>query len=67
MATWTQNDLTELEKAIAHGALRVKYRDREVTYRSMEEMLQLRGLMQRELGVTTGSGRKYSSISKGTT
>lgn len=68
MATWTLADLTELDTAIKQGALRVRYRDRDVTYRSLEEMLQLRNLMQRELGITsTASSRRVVSVRKGTT
>ena len=67
MATWTQSDLTQLEKAIARGAMRVKYRDREVTYRSLDEMRQLRDVMRRELGgVSASSGRRVVSFRKGT-
>lgn len=46
---WTQNDLTVLESAIAQGALTVKYADKEVTYRSLDEMLKLRELMISEI------------------
>lgn len=62
---WAQEDLTRLEAAIAGGELRVKYRDREVTYRSLAEMLQLRDLMRRELGVALPTTRKVAQISKG--
>ena len=34
----SQDDLTKLEKAIATGALRVRFKDHEVTYRSQTEM-----------------------------
>lgn len=55
---FTQEALDALEEAIAHGALRVKYTDKEVTYRSLADMLQLRDLMRRCLGLTgTGYGR----------
>jgi len=63
---WTQEDLTKLEAAIAGGALRVKYKDREVTYRSLAEMLQLRDQMRNDLGLNTAPRRKVFQISKGT-
>jgi hypothetical protein len=44
-----QEDLQKLEEAIAQGALRVRYSDKEVTYRSLAEMLQIRDLMLRHL------------------
>lgn len=48
---WTLTELADLEKAIAQGALTVQYQDRRTTYRSLEEMLRLRGLMRKDLGL----------------
>lgn len=48
---WTQTDLDDLEdqiNAIASGT----YKDRGVTYRPISELLELRDVMRRELGVT---------------
>jgi hypothetical protein len=36
--TWTPSDVAALEQALATGALRVKYRDHEVMYRSQNDM-----------------------------
>lgn len=47
---YTQADLDALNAAIAQGALRVKYSDKEVEYRSLPEMLQIRDLILGELG-----------------
>jgi len=44
---FTQAQIEALEKAIAEGTLRVKYQDREVTYRSLEEMLEILSLMKK--------------------
>jgi hypothetical protein len=63
---WTQEDLTTLDAAIASGAMRVKYKDREVTYRSQAEMLQARSMIRRELGLDAGNGRRVFQITKGT-
>lgn len=38
--SWTQDDITALEKAIAQGAVRVQFEDRMVEYRSLTEMKQ---------------------------
>ena len=35
---WTQVDVDKLKAAIAQGATKVKFADREVTYRSLDEM-----------------------------
>lgn len=38
MANWTQNDIDALKAAMATGASRVKYGDKEVFYRSVNDM-----------------------------
>lgn len=38
---WTQKDIDALENAIKQGAMRVKFADREITYRSLDEMIEL--------------------------
>lgn len=63
---YTQAQLASLEAAIAEGAVRVKYEDRDVTYRSIEEMEALRLRMKRELGlIASGPRRRVSRSSKG--
>lgn len=65
---WTQSQLTAIEAAIALGAMKVKYEDREVTYHSLAEMLRLRDMMRAELGQTTPGRRLiHAAYSKGTT
>lgn len=56
-----------LSAAVAEGALSVRYADKSVTYRSLDEMLRLLKLMATELGITVGApgGRRYTSFSKG--
>lgn len=66
MSDFTQSDLDAINKAIATGALKVKYNDREVTYRSLDELLQARDLIKRALGLSKGGGRVYAKASKGT-
>lgn len=67
MATnYTTEMLAALDAAIATGALTVKYGDKTVTYRSLDEMLRIRKLMQIELGIMENTnGRTYGSVSKG--
>lgn len=68
MSAWTSDQLAKLEEAIAQGSLIVKYGDKQVTYRSLEEMLRIRELMRAELGVSKKprGGRYYPYHSKGT-
>ena len=63
--TWTLSDLEALEKAIATGAKRVKYTDKEIEYHSLKEMLSLRDVMRRALGITGKSVRVLASHDKG--
>lgn len=63
---WNQTDLTALEDAIKSGALRVKYTDKEVEYRSLDEMIRIREMIRKELGLVTNvDRRKVASTSKG--
>lgn len=65
---WTVTDLTILEAAIAQGATKVKYADKEVEYRSLNEMFQLREQMKKELGLSGDNqnpGRRFAQFSKG--
>lgn len=54
--SFTQPQLDALTAAIAEGTLRVKYQDKEILYRSMDEMLKLRELMKQELGTDDDRG-----------
>lgn len=67
MATnYTLDMLAKLDEAIATGALEVKYGDKAVKYRSLAEMLQVKKLMQIELGLMDNTnGRTFGSVSKG--
>lgn len=65
-STWTIEDLQALETAIAKGVLIVKYTDKEIRYRSLKEMLELRTIMRRSLGLDgANSGRRLAATSKG--
>ncbi|WP_163833370.1 phage head-tail joining protein [Spartinivicinus ruber] len=47
--SFTATDLDAINEAIAGGELRVKFKDREVEYRSMDELIKARRLIQRAL------------------
>lgn len=55
-SAFTVPRLEALEAAIAEGVLRVKYSDKEVQYRSLAEMLQVRDIMRRALGLKKKCG-----------
>lgn len=43
---WTQTDLDAIEAAIATGELTVRFADREVTYRSIAELIAARNVIR---------------------
>jgi hypothetical protein len=63
---YTIEQYTALKAAIAQGALRVKYGDKEVEYRSLSEMERIKLSMESELFPgNKSSNRRYASFSKG--
>lgn len=69
MPSYSQDDYNTLCKAIAQGALSVKYADKEVMYRNLKEMLQIKAMMADDLGLNgtnpQSNGRRYATFSKG--
>ena len=47
---FSQADLDNIDAAVASGALRVKYSDREVQYQSLADLLRARALVAKALG-----------------
>ncbi|MCM5528958.1 phage head-tail joining protein [Parasegetibacter sp. NRK P23] len=63
---FTADQLSALNEAISQGAMRVKYADKEVEYRTLNEMLRLRDLMEKELGTKkTGIHFSFAQFSTG--
>ncbi|MCL2076346.1 MAG: hypothetical protein FWH15_07920 [Betaproteobacteria bacterium] len=42
---WTQDDLDRIEQAISRNELEVRYADRMIRYRSMDELIKARQMM----------------------
>jgi hypothetical protein len=64
MSDYTIDDLTAIRKAINSGSLKVRHRDREVTYRSLEEMQRIEQRIAAALGLS-GPRRNYPKYSSG--
>lgn len=64
---YTLEQYEALQAAIAGGELSVRYADRSVTYRSVDEMLKILRLMRDDLGLgaNCNGGRTFTSFSKG--
>ncbi len=61
---WTQQQLDAIEAAIASGELTVRFGDRTVTYRSMEELLQARAVIQEALAAESGTTKDRFSFAR---
>jgi hypothetical protein len=55
-----------LVEAIATGTKEVWYGDKRVAYRTLDEMLRIKGDMERYLGIAKQPKRMYGEFSKGT-
>lgn len=62
---FTMQQYNALCSAIAQGVTNVKYGDKEVSYRSLPEMLRTKALMETALRIKKGTRRKYIQHSKG--
>jgi hypothetical protein len=64
---YTTDQYNQLVAAISQGAMTVKYADKEVTYRSLDDMYRIKRDMELELkvGSSPRSTRRYVQFSKG--
>jgi hypothetical protein len=57
---FSSDDIATLQTAIATGALQVRYADgRQVTYRSLPEMLQTLQIMKGDVEGSSGNSRSF--------
>lgn len=54
---FTQIQIDALKAALSSGTLKVRMNDREVTYRSLQEMRELLAIMEAEVNPTTTGQR----------
>lgn len=64
---YTIDQYNTLIGAIAEGAKRVKFADKEVEYNSLSDMLRAKALMEKALGIVPAGGIKttFARFSKG--
>lgn len=55
---FTVENLMALEKAMVDGVKRVKYADKEIEYRSLDEIKDLINEMRKALGMLKGCGKR---------
>lgn len=65
MSDFTTDDLAAVNKAIANGTSEVRYKDRTVKYRSLDELIKVKSMMMRELNLATRPNRVLASFDKG--
>lgn len=62
---YTKADLDIVERAIARGEKIVRYADRTVEYRTVDELVQARDLIRTELVATAGPRSRVTRIYHG--
>ena len=62
MSVFTEAQYQTLVQAIADGALTVKYQDKLVTYRSLDEMLKIKKMMEDDLGLNAAGKGPFRTI-----
>ncbi len=62
---YTLDDLNKVEEIIANGVEMVKYSDKQIEYRSLDDLKKLRDLIKRELGIQGETTRIKAKFSKG--
>ena len=66
VVVWTMEDYNALCKAIGQGVLETKYGDKEIKFRSLKEMIQIKRMMETNLGIKKpGRVFTYASQTKG--
>lgn len=66
MAVYTMAQYQALCQAIAEGVLIVKHDNKTVEYRSLDDMIRIKNLMEADLGlVQANAGRRVAQFSKG--
>lgn len=68
MAIWTTEQYQKLCTSISDGVLTVRYSDKTVTYRSLDEMIRIKKMMEKDLGLSTQdalSKVRYTEYHKG--
>lgn len=66
--SYSESEISALERAIATGTLRVTVNGKTIEYRSLDDMLRVRDLMRREAGIGGGSSsnRRFATYRRGT-
>lgn len=66
--SFTVDQLNKLKKAISQGALTVEYADKKVTYRSLNEMIRIKQMIEAEINGGSDNcndGVSYMEFNKG--
>jgi hypothetical protein len=59
---FTQQQLDAIDEAIASGELVVKYNGKEITYRSMDELLKARNVISESLAPQVPGSKNMTSV-----
>jgi len=64
-APWTTQQYQTLVTMIAKGVTSLEVNGEKVTYRSLDEMMRIKGMMERDLGLVAVSRQQYPAFRKG--
>jgi hypothetical protein len=65
LASWTQQDLDNIEKMIASGITSARFGDRQYTYASITDLLRVRDLIKTSLAPSKPNPNRYASFDSG--
>lgn len=63
---FTSADIDAIDRAIASGELMVRFSDRQVQYRSLDELLKARAAIQAEIAGADATSRAYPRYQRAT-
>ncbi|SEI10038.1 phage head-tail joining protein [Paracoccus alkenifer] len=64
-APWTIEQYQTLVKMIAKGVTSLEVNGEKVTYRSLNEMMRIKAMMERDLGLVAVPRQQYPAFRKG--
>jgi hypothetical protein len=63
---FTSADIDALDRAIASGELMVRHGERQVTYRSLDELIKARATIAAEIAASAATSRAYPRYQRAT-
>lgn len=65
MANYTTEQYQQLVGMLAKGVTRIEVAGEKVEFRSLDDMVRVKGMMERDLGLVATPGAQYPSFQRG--